>query len=232
VPRLVEQDWEIISGGAAGVDCMAHKETLDCGGKTIAVFGSGLLHAYPTENKSLFRSIVQNNGILVSPFPLNAQPSKWNFPARNRIISGLSQGCLVVQAAKKSGALITAQFGLDQGKQIFALPGLIDNELSAGCHKLIQQGAKLVTDVCDILEEFGEKIVIKEPPYAKATGGKEKPADKKPTDPILKHITTPISIDELSNKTSLDLSELQNKLFMLQIEGKIRQNIVGLWESI
>lgn len=217
VPDLVQNNWAIVSGGAAGVDSMAHSQTLKNNGKTIVVFGSGLMCPYPAANKELFRSIVKNGGTLVSPFSLQTPPSKGNFPARNRIIAGLSEGCIVVQAAEKSGALITSQFALDQGKQVFALPGLIDHELSAGCHKLLQQGAKLITNSNDIFEEFGEEV---------------KPTQKKEsTHPIIKYLEKPMSIDELSNKTKLSLADLQNQLFTLQLEGKVKQNFAGLWEK-
>jgi DNA processing protein len=155
VPPLTECGFEIVSGGALGVDAMAHQTTLDCSGTTHIIFGSGLMQPYPEQNKELFRKVVKSGGTLISPFPLRTTPSRGTFPARNRVIAGLAQGCIVVQAAKKSGALITAQFALDQGRQVFAIPGPINNELSAGCHKLIQDGAKLVSCVNDIFEEFG-----------------------------------------------------------------------------
>ncbi|MFH1831295.1 MAG: DNA-processing protein DprA [bacterium] len=156
VPGLVNNGWEIVSGGALGVDSMAHKATHDAGGKTIIVLGSGLLKPYPEQNKKFFKKIVASGGTLVSSFPLRMPPDKTTFPARNRIIAGLSQGCVIVQAAQKSGALITAEFALEQGKQVFAVPGSIFNDLSDGCHKLLDHGAKLVKDVSDILGEFGE----------------------------------------------------------------------------
>jgi len=219
VPPLIENNWEIVSGGASGVDSLAHEQTLQSKGKTIAVFGSGLTKAYPAQNRDLFRAIVKNGGTLVSPFALMTQPSKGNFPARNRIIAGLSKGCIVIQAADKSGALITSQFALDQGKQIFALPGHIDNELSLGCHKLIQQGAKLITNANDILEEFGEEVQTS-----------VDPATKQALCPLLEHLNNPTTTDELATKTGLSFLDLQGQLFTLQIEGKIKQNLAGLWE--
>ena len=249
VPDLVTHDWEIVSGGALGVDSMAHRATLDAGGKTIVVFGSGLMQPYPSENKELFRSVVRNGGTLVSCFPLNSTPHKGNFPARNRIIAGLSQGCIIVQAAQRSGALITAQFALDQGRQVFALPGKIDNELSAGCHKIIQQGAKLVTGVEDILEEFGEEVHTARPAVpadlsseALAKGEalregrecfvKQNVSRDTSTHPLIKLLEEPCSLDEIASKTKQSLEDLQNELFQLQLEGKIKQNFAGLWEKI
>lgn len=154
VKDLVNKKITIVSGGARGADAMAHKATLDCGGKTIAVLGSGLLKPYPKENITLFREIIKKGGTIVSPFPLATEPLRGNFPARNRIIAGLSEGCIVVQAAEKSGASITANFALEQGKQVYAVPGSIFDEFSEGCHSLIKQGAKLVSNTNDILEEL------------------------------------------------------------------------------
>ncbi len=155
IPQLVLNNFTIVSGGARGADTMAHELALKARGSTIAVLGSGLLEPYPWENKKLFESIVAAGGAVLSIFSLRTKALAGNFPARNRIISGLSHGCLVVQAAQKSGARITAQYALDQGREVFAIPGSIGDELSVGCHELIQQGAKLVTNANDILIEFG-----------------------------------------------------------------------------
>lgn len=221
VPPLVQTNWTIVSGGASGIDAMAHKKTVESGGKTIAVFGTGLMHPYPEKNKELFRTIARSGGTLVSPFSMQTKPHKGNFPARNRVIAGLSQGCIVVQAAQRSGALITAEFSLNQGKSVFALPGPITNELSEGCHKLIQQGAKLVQSADDVFEEFGElSICVKKPSEATHI-----------SDPILMHLEQPMSLDELYSKTGIEISELQHKLFTMQLEGKVRQTLSGLWEA-
>ena len=166
VPDLVAAQYTIVSGGARGIDTMAHEATLKCGGKTIAVLGSGLLNVYPISNKKLFQLIVDSGGAMVSSFPLTMEGMPGNFPARNRIITGLSHGCLVVQAAQKSGALISAHYAMEQGREVFAVPGPFDSELSAGCNGLIQNGAKLVMSSADILTEFGDRIVL---PDKKAT---------------------------------------------------------------
>ncbi|MFC1842151.1 DNA-processing protein DprA [Candidatus Dependentiae bacterium] len=154
IPQVTKHNWLVVSGGAIGADSMAHRQTVESGGQTISVIGSGLLHPYPHSNKKLFEKIIESGGALVSPFKLETVARPGNFPARNRVIAGLSLGCVVVQAAKKSGASITAQFALDQGREVFAVPGPIDDELSLGCHTLIQQGAKLVSCAEDILCEF------------------------------------------------------------------------------
>jgi DNA processing protein len=160
VPELVAASYTIVSGGAVGIDAAAHAATIKSGGKTIAVLGSGLLLPYPSSNKKLFESIVKSGGCLMSSFPLLMDALPGHFPARNRIVTGLSHGCLVVQAAQKSGALISAHYALEQGREVFAIPGPIDSELSAGCNTLIQNGAKLVACTADILEEFGDRVIL------------------------------------------------------------------------
>ena len=242
---LVSADWHIISGGAFGADSMAHNAALDSKGITVAVIGSGLLNYYPLSNKNLFKRIANEGGTLVSPFPLFAPPEKGNFPARNRVISGLSKGCIVAQAAKRSGALITANFALEQGRQVFAIPGSIFDELSAGPNELIKQGAKIVSCIDDILEEFGEESVLKsmgneasnadfKKPKASVTTRKVRVKKMFPveTDPILKELSQSCSMDELSVKTGFGFVELQDKLFEFQISGKIKQNFAGNWELV
>jgi len=226
VPGLVAQGWHIVSGGAQGADTIAHEATLTAGGRTIAVLGSGLLQPYPHSNKSLFKQIVETGGTMVSPFPLMMFPDKPNFPARNRIISGLSLGCIVVQAAEKSGALITAHCALEQGRQVFAVPGPIDDVLSAGCHNLIKDGAKLVNNVNDILEEFGENC------STESIHPAQKINEPSESDPLLLCLVKPSTLDELLLQTGLDVADVQNRLFELQLSGKVRQNFAGTWERV
>ncbi len=147
----------VLSGGAAGVDAAAHRGALSHpDGRTIAVLGSGVDIAYPPENASLFDQIVQRGGAVISEYPMGAPPRRENFPRRNRIISGMSRGVLVIEAAERSGALITARQACDDhGRPVFALPGRVDNLLSAGPHMLIRDGATLVTQLQDILDELG-----------------------------------------------------------------------------
>lgn len=154
VPPLVQAGCTIVSGGAIGVDTMAHRATITSAGVTCVVLGSGLLHPYPFENGKLFASVLEHGGTMLSVFSLNTRPLAGNFPARNRVISGLSKGCIVVQAAQKSGARITAECALEQGRSVCAVPGPIDDPLSAGCHDLIKNGALLVTSAQDILQEL------------------------------------------------------------------------------
>ncbi len=143
-----------ISGLARGIDSIAHKETLRAKGKTIAVIGSSIDNIYPEENKELAKEIIKNGGTIISEYVIGTKPQKMNFPARNRIISGMSNGVVVIEAKKKSGTMITVDFALEQGKEVFAVPGNILSKNSEGTNELIKQGAKLVTNVEDILEEF------------------------------------------------------------------------------
>ena len=245
VPSFVASGWTIVSGGALGADTMAHEATVNERGKTIAIFGSGLLRPYPRANIQLFDRIIESGGAVISSFSLNAEPNPGNFPARNRIIAGMSKGCVVVQAAIKSGARITAQFALEQGREVFAVPGHVHHELSAGCHALIQEGAKLVTSAADILVEFGEvapKELDKKPQVAvrvePAVAIKQQEITTQlsaeydynsPQAKILAELKTPASTDEIAGRINISLSQAQSLLFELQMDGAIEQNFAGLW---
>ncbi len=146
--------WKVISGLAFGIDAVAHQATVDAGGITVAVLGGGLSRIHPQEHVPLARDIINTGGALISEFPMKFPVSRQSFPRRNRIVSGLSRAVLVVEAGLKSGALITANLAMDQGKDVFAVPGHVDNPQAKGCHKLIKQGAKLTEDFNDILEDY------------------------------------------------------------------------------
>lgn len=152
--ELSNKNITIVSGGARGIDSFAHKGCILAKKQTIIVLGNGLDYIYPPENKELQEEVLKNEGLIISEYPLGIKPSKYNFPARNRIISGISDGVLVVEAKEKSGALITVDFALEQGKNIYAIPGNINNKNSQGTNELIKQGAKLVTNINDILEDY------------------------------------------------------------------------------
>lgn len=232
-PSLVAAGYAIVSGGAIGADTAAHRVTIDSGGKTVVVLGSGLLCPYPASNKSLFKDVVAHGGTLLSSFPLRATPLPENFPARNRIISGMSRGCLVIQAASSSGTQITARYALEQGKELFAIPGPFDDPLCAGCHSLIQQGAKLVTSVDDILSELEYKqpqraqqlTLLSTPPSQhkafKADGIQAE---------IIRSCTTPCTIEDLAVKTGTPLDQLYTLLFELELSGAIKQYANGTWQ--
>lgn len=236
VPPLVAQDWAIVSGGALGVDSFVHQQVAKLGGKTIVVLGSGLLHWYPMCNRYLFEDVIAAGGMVLSAFSLQTRPIAANFPARNRIIAGLSQGTVVVQAALKSGALITADFALEQGRTIFAVPGSIEHGLHDGCHHLIQQGAKLVVQVSDILEEFGGGIQTKnvdpdvqiQLPLALATSESCDPQEIA----ILQYLLQAKSVEDIGLHLDLSLEDLMQKLFDLSLAGKIEQDMMGLWKRI
>jgi len=232
VTPMIRSGWVVVSGGAAGADTFAHQITLDAGGRTIVVVGSGLCHVYPPQNKTLFARVVSSGGLIVSCFPMSTPPEPHCFPIRNRIIAGLSRGCLVLQAAAKSGALITAQQALDQGREVFAVPGSIFDPLSVGCHKLVQQGAKLVMSVDDILIEFDplHNVVDQQMTISSAVGTSYKPGSKKQQ--LVDAVCVPMAADQLIKKLDIDLGSLQAMLFELSMDGVICQDGMGYWKRL
>jgi DNA processing protein len=152
-PGLMERGVLIVSGLAAGVDAEAHETAISLGGRTIGVIAGGLNHIYPRANKQLAGRMMKDQ-LVISEYPPDTRPERWQFPMRNRIISGLSQGTLIIEAKSKSGSLITANYAVNEGREVFALPGSIFSPTSAGTNELIQQGAKLITSADDILEEL------------------------------------------------------------------------------
>lgn len=152
-PRLIEKGVVIVSGLAKGIDTFAHQSAITLNGRTIAVIAGGLDHIYPKENFGLALEMMKSQ-LVLSEYPPNTRPQKWHFPARNRIISGLSFGTLLIEANQKSGSLITANYAVHEGREVFAIPGSIFNPYSSGTNQIIQQGAKLITTADDILEEM------------------------------------------------------------------------------
>jgi len=237
IPDLVAAGATIVSGGALGIDAYAHDTAIKYGGKTIAVLGSGLLKEYPASNKKLFRSIVEHDGIMISIFPLRMEPVSGNFPARNRVIAGLSHGCLVVQAAQKSGALITARYALEQGREVFAVPGAIHDPLSVGCHELIQQGAKLVISAQDIMQEIGGGVCATPAtraiqPVLQATQQQANISFSETQAKIIAACKQAASLEDILALTGLALPIVQAELFDLQLEGVVEQNFTGMWVTI
>lgn len=209
---LAGQGLGIISGLALGIDAAAHRGALAANGITIAVIGTGADRLYPARNMALAQAIA-SHGAIVSEFPLGTPALAANFPRRNRIISGLSRGVLVVEAAPESGSLITARLAAEQGREVFAIPGSIHSPVARGCHKLIKQGAKLVETAADILEELGY-VEAPEPRQAETPAAAE--------DPLLLALAhDPCSLDELAERTGYDTEQLLAELLLLELAGLI-----------
>ncbi len=209
----------VVSGMARGIDTASHKGSLAGGGRTIAVLGCGSDVVYPKENKRLMAQIAES-GAVISEYPLGTPPQPWHFPARNRIISGLSLGTVVVEAAEKSGALITADFALEQGRDVMAVPGNIANELSRGPHRLIRQGARLVEGAGDIIDEMGlEKLF---PVQKEVSAGTVKMSNEEEALYRLLSVE-PVHLDELIEKTGLLPQKVMAALMYLEVKGLARQ---------
>ncbi len=227
VPDLIASGWSIVSGGATGVDTFAHEKVLQLGGHTVAVLGCGLLQ----NNKKIFTDIVARGGAVVSPFPLTFPASQTTFPARNRIIAGLSVGTLVIEAPQESGALITAKYALDENRHVYAVPGPIDDYLSQGSHNLIRSGAMLVSNATQILEDLGyrveqheqaieyenklPKIIIQE---------NDENAD------LFRVLDRARPLEDIAQLINCSPQDALDQLFGLQLEGKVSQTFAGLWE--
>jgi DNA processing protein len=220
--HLARQGFAIVSGLAQGIDAAAHWGALEADGKTIAVLGTGIDRVYPAGNRELAHQIA-DSGALVSEYPLGAPPERWHFPERNRLISAFSLGTLVVEAARRSGSLITARFAGEQGREIFALPGSIHNPLARGCHKLIQQGAKLVETAGDVLAELsplvGHMIETADRPQRAAPMADEPDDDYAVLRRLLDH--DPVTIDELEKQSGLTIEQLSSMLLILELHGEV-----------
>ena len=217
----------IISGMAHGIDAAAHRGALRGHGSSIAVVGTGLDKIYPSANRDLAHSLALQ-GALISEFPLGTPPLPANFPRRNRIISGMSLGCLVVEASLQSGSLITARLALEQGREVFAVPGSIHAPQSKGCHALLKQGAKLVETAQDILEELSF------PPVSLDVNLTTQGLDIQGTDiALLDHVGfDPVDLDTLRNRSGLTVAELSAMLLTLELSGHISTIPGGLYQRI
>jgi DNA processing protein len=212
----------IISGMAHGIDAAAHRGGLRGHGSSIAIVGTGLDKIYPAANRDLAHTLAQQ-GALISEFPLGTPPLAANFPRRNRLISGMSLGCLVVEASLQSGSLITARLALEQGRDVFAIPGSIHAPQSKGCHALLKQGAKLVEAAQDILEELGS-LLVASAPVANSAG---------PDSALLDHLGfDPVDVDTLSERCGLTIAELSAMLLTLELNGCICALPGGLYQRI
>ncbi len=217
VADLARSGITIVSGLARGIDSVAHRAALDAGGKTLAVFGSGLDIVYPAENARLAQAIMER-GALVSEYPLGVKPKPENFPLRNRIMSGLSLGVLVVEAGERSGALITAHQAVEQNREVFAIPGSILSPASQGTNRLIQEGAKLVRNYADILQELNLTIVVQQAEIKEFSPANEVESA------ILEQLSSePNHIDEVCRRSGLTMPEVSSTLAMLELKGIARQ---------
>jgi DNA processing protein len=223
---LVGKGLGIVSGMARGIDTAAHEGALMGKGRTIAVLGSGLEQIYPAENRDLFQKITEN-GAVITEFPMNAQPEAHHFPQRNRVISGMSLGTLVVEATRNSGSLITARLAAEQNREVFAIPGSIHSFKSTGTHILIKQGAKLVENVQDILEELNLEKSRTPSRKGSETGKKIShplPSLSESETMVFSALSSyPIHSDELVRKLSLTSGKLMAILLQLEIKGLVQQ---------
>lgn len=225
---LANNQITIVSGMARGIDTSAHKGALDANGRTVAVMGCGLETVYPAENKALFHSIAKNNGAVISEFSMGARPEAYHFPSRNRIISGMSMGTIVVEAGNKSGSLITARLALEQNRQVFAVPGQVHSQMTEGTHRLIKQGAKLIENAQDVLEDLGPFLnahlqVLPD----KKMSSREK--DVPPMDSIEKLIwdqltIDPKYIDDIQHQMDITSSDLSVQLLQMEMKGLVEQH--------
>ena len=244
--QIAQRGLTVVSGFAKGIDTAAHRGALEAGGRTIAVMGNGLSLIYPAANRDLAEKI-ETSGALVSEFPMAARPKPRNFPRRNRIISGLTLGTVVVEASNRSGALITARLAAEQNREVFAVPGEIFSQLSAGTHKLINEGAKLINTVDDLLNELPPYVLsqiqsqVSPVPDMEAVPTQASPAVQNDTEPIpeapppppdltpdektiFEAIEVPSShIDTIVRTTQLPISQVSSVLLMLELKGIVQQ---------
>jgi DNA processing protein len=227
---LAAKGIAVVSGMARGIDTAAHIGALESGGRTVAVLGSGLECVYPSENMKLYHRIAES-GAVISEFPLDAKPDPHHFPQRNRIISGMALGTVVVEAAERSGSLITARLAADQGREVFAVPGSIHATTAAGTHNLIRQGAKLVESAEDIIEEIAPQITVS-PEGPMGPEGATAPCPEAPqanslTDREARLLEAigpyPIHIDELARRCNQDIGSLNAILLQLELKGAVVQ---------
>ena len=222
----------VVSGLAQGIDAAAHAGALRAAakqpataGSTIAVVGTGIDRVYPAKNKVLAHSIAER-GLILSEYPLGTPPLAENFPRRNRIISGLARGVLVVEASMASGSLITARLAGEQGREVFAIPGSIHSTFHKGCHHLIKQGAKLVETAQDVIEEL--RLGGESSPRAATTGDDTATSHASPLLRYIEH--TPIDVDTLVTRSALPIDQVMTELTLLEIAGEVEQLPGGRWQ--
>ncbi|GAB2697838.1 DNA-processing protein DprA [Aliiglaciecola sp. 3_MG-2023] len=217
---LAQQGFTVTSGLAMGIDTCAHQGALSVGGNTLAVLGSGIDNLYPKRNVRLAEEIVENRGLILSEFRANTKPTPHNFPRRNRIVSGLSLGVLVIEAAIRSGSLITAKYAIEQNRDVFAIPGNINNPLSEGAHLLIKEGAKLVSSIEDIIEEFQNlnSCVLKD--YSK--NSKKSPIESLATDKLLDSVDYDVTaLDVVVQRSDMPIKVVLAQLLEYELRGLV-----------
>ncbi|OGQ18630.1 MAG: DNA protecting protein DprA [Deltaproteobacteria bacterium RIFCSPHIGHO2_02_FULL_40_11] len=217
--KLATHDVCVVSGMALGIDGMAHRSTLEAGGWTIGVLGCGFGHIYPPGHRKLYEDVTRN-GALISEFPWQTAPHAQNFPRRNRIISGLSKGVIVVEATFKSGSRITAKYALDQGRDVFCVPGRIDTPQAEGTHDLIQNGAKLISKVQDVLDEYPD-FKLKDPLTHRSNFVQSLTVEQKK---IIHTLDRPKDFNEILDETSFQPDHLTELLMTSELQGVIAQN--------
>ena len=225
---LSESGLTIVSGLALGIDAAAHRGGLAGPGSTIAVLGTGIDVVYPRRNGELSREIAQR-GLLVSEFPLATPPAAYNFPRRNRLISGLTRGCLVVEAALASGSLITARAAADQGREVFAIPGSIHSPLYKGCHALIKAGAKLVESADDVLAELSG---FRRSGYASTTAPVLDASGTDETALLARMGHEPVDIDSLCSIAGMSPEQVSAELLRLELDGRVTALPGGLYQRL
>ena len=235
VQQLVKHNLCIYSGLAYGVDVIAHKSALEYEGSTVAVLGSGIDNLYPSRHASIANSIIKSGGAVITEFPLGTNPDAGNFPLRNRIVSGLSLGVLVMESAVQGGSMITANLALDQNREVFAIPHSLNNVQGSGCNYLIKYGAKLVQTVNDILEELplehhSEALTKTDLPVPKKTDWKSMDLDKQSQSICMILEREPTQIDELADRLSTNTSQLLVTLLQLEMQGIIVQKAGKIFE--
>ncbi|VAW88658.1 Rossmann fold nucleotide-binding protein Smf possibly involved in DNA uptake [hydrothermal vent metagenome] len=229
--NLCSANYAITSGLAIGIDAAAHRGALSCHGTTLAVAATGLDQVYPKRHYQLAQQIIEQSGAIISEFPLGTSPQRSHFPRRNRLISGLSQGTLVVEAAIRSGSLITARFAADQGREVFAIPGAITNPLSRGCHNLIKEGAKLTETADDIMEELGSTLIFSAPTPSWMNDNEtiERTLNKKDCAVWRSLGYDPALIDTIIERSELTAQEVSSALMDLELRGYITSSSGGLY---
>ncbi len=218
---LAASGFTVISGMARGIDGTAHISALDCGGRTLAVMGCGVDRIYPPEHEALYQRI-EGHGAIISELPMGTRPAAFNFPARNRLISGLSLGVVVVEATEKSGSLITATLALEQNREVFAVPGEVGSSRSRGTHRLIRQGAKLVESAADIIEEIAPQLMpARETARPRRTLPPQCSEDARKIFDLLQERT--LQIDEVIERSGLASPVVSRVLLELELQGALRQ---------